>query len=109
MHRTAWNENSRKFAQPRPDRARSRRRGDAHIVGYYVCCVRVHNFKTQKRALRVGMGSPHGGRRRAPVMGNRGPVSVSRLRVALERVMNSSRNSLGMQETEIAREPSRLW
>jgi hypothetical protein len=27
----------------------------------------------------------------------------------LEAVMNSSRNSLGMQETEIAREPSRLW
>jgi hypothetical protein len=31
-------------------------------------CVRIHNFKTQKRA---------------PVMENRGPVSVSRLRVAL--------------------------
>jgi uncharacterized protein YigA (DUF484 family) len=30
-------------------------------------------------------------------------------RELLEAVMNSSRNSLGMQETEIAREPSRLW
>jgi hypothetical protein len=28
---------------------------------------------------------------------------------ALEAVMNSIRNSLGMRETEIAREPSRLW
>jgi hypothetical protein len=27
----------------------------------------------------------------------------------LEAVMNSIRNSLGMRETEIAREPSRLW
>jgi hypothetical protein len=28
---------------------------------------------------------------------------------ALEAVMNSIRNSLGMRETEIAREPNRLW
>jgi len=34
---------------------------------------------------------------------------VAALRRTLERVMNSIRNSLGMQETEIAREPSRLW
>jgi len=27
----------------------------------------------------------------------------------LERVMNSVRNGLGMRETEITREPSRLW
>jgi hypothetical protein len=27
----------------------------------------------------------------------------------LERVMNSIRNGLGMRETEIAKEPSRLW
>ena len=29
--------------------------------------------------------------------------------ITLEAVMNSIRNSLGMRETEIAREPSRLW
>jgi hypothetical protein len=29
--------------------------------------------------------------------------------VNLEAVMNSIRKSLGMRETEIAREPSRLW
>src|SRR5215211_8342552 len=34
---------------------------------------------------------------------------VEALDLDLERVMNSIRNSLGMQETEIAREPSRLW
>jgi hypothetical protein len=28
---------------------------------------------------------------------------------ALERVMNSIRNALGMRETEIAREPRRSW
>ena len=31
------------------------------------------------------------------------------LRGLLEAVMNSIRKSLGMRETEIAREPSRLW
>jgi hypothetical protein len=34
---------------------------------------------------------------------------VSEARRALERVMNSIRNALGMRETEIAREPRRPW
>jgi hypothetical protein len=37
------------------------------------------------------------------------PQWCSRSRTTLEAVMNSIRNSLGMRETEIAREPSRLW
>jgi hypothetical protein len=36
-------------------------------------------------------------------------LSNPELLSALEAVMNSIRNSLGMRETEIAREPSRLW
>src|SRR5215211_2880063 len=39
----------------------------------------------------------------------RGSLNGPNPAMTLERVMNSSRNSLGMQETEIAREPSRLW
>ena len=39
----------------------------------------------------------------------RGSLNGPNPSMTLERVMNSSRNSLGMQETEIAREPSRLW
>jgi hypothetical protein len=38
------------------------------------------------------------------------PMSSFLLLIAsLEAVMNSIRNSLGMRESEIAREPSRLW
>jgi hypothetical protein len=33
----------------------------------------------------------------------------ARIELDLERVMNSSRNGLGIRETEIAREPSRPW
>jgi hypothetical protein len=37
-------------------------------------------------------------------------ISLSELSaVLLEAVMNSIRNGLGMRETEIAKEPSRLW
>ena len=35
------------------------------------------------------------------------PKTMQKLATALERVMNSIRNGLGMRETEIAREPSR--
>jgi hypothetical protein len=35
--------------------------------------------------------------------------NIVRCRGALERVMNSIRNGLGMRETEIAKEPSRPW
>jgi len=40
------------------------------------------------------------------------PTCISRQRprtTPLEAVMDSIRNSLGMRETEIAREPNRLW
>src|SRR5215212_1700920 len=36
-------------------------------------------------------------------------IPFAALSAGLEAVMNSIRNSLGMRETEIAREPSRLW
>jgi hypothetical protein len=36
-------------------------------------------------------------------------VGIEPATMGLEAVMNSIRNSLGMRETEIAREPSRLW
>jgi hypothetical protein len=37
------------------------------------------------------------------------PVNGDFSATLLEAVMNSIRNSLGMRESEIAREPSRLW
>ena len=45
-----------------------------------------------------------------PTAPTQGSATLSQLRHrALERVMNSIRNALGMRETEIAREPKRAW